>query len=92
MDGELALIEFCIALMTPAMVAVLVAKATHSNMSIVLIVAYLTLVIPVLGPLFGMPKTDIRVVVTLALLGLMGGLVWSTPFAMWAYFRRGKVD
>ena len=91
-DGELTLLEFGVALITPAIVAVLVAKATNSKIVILLIVTYLTLVIPVLGPLFGGPDPDVRVAATLVMLGLVGGLVWSTPFALWAYVRRGKAD
>ena len=91
-DGELTLLEFGVALITPAIVAVLVAKATNSKIVILLIVAYLTLVIPVLGPLFGAPDSDVRVAARLVMLGLVGGLVWSTPFAFWAYMRRGKAD
>ena len=88
-DGELTLPEFGIALIAPAIVAVLVARATNSKIVILLIVAYLTLVIPLLGPLFGAPDPDVRVAATLAMLGLVGGLVWSTPFALWAYMKRG---
>ena len=91
-DGELTLLEFGVALITPAIVAVLVAKTTNSKIVILLIVAYLTLGIPILGPLFGGSDPDVRVAATLAMLGLVGGLVWSTPFALWAYMRRGKAD
>ena len=91
-DGELALPELGIALITPAIVAVLVARATNSKIVILLIVAYLTLVVPLIGPLFGAPDPDIMIVVTLAILGLVGGLVWSTPFVLWAYMRRGNAD
>ena len=91
-DGELTLLEFGVALISPAIVAVLVAKATNSKIVILLIVAYLTLGIPILGPLFGGSDPDVRVAATLVMLGLVGGLVWSTPFALWAYMRRGKAD
>ena len=91
-DGELTLLEFGVALITPAIVAVLVAKATNSKIVILLIVAYFTLGIPILGPLFGGSDPDVRVAATLVMLGLVGGLVWSTPFALWAYMRRGKAD
>lgn len=91
-DGELTLLEFGVALITPAIVAVLVAKATNSKIVILLIVAYFTLGIPILGPLFGGSDPDVRVAATLVMLGLVGGLVWSTPFALWAYVRRGKAD
>ena len=87
-DGSLDRIEFGIALITPAIVAILVAKATKSRMVILLFVAYLTLAIPVLGALFGAPDTSVRIVVTFGMMGFMGGLVWSTPFAVWAFIKR----
>ena len=92
LDDELNLPEFGIVLITPAIVAALVAKATKSKIVILLIVAYLTLVIPVLPVLFGGPDPDVRVGATLVMLGLVGGIVWSTPFGLWAYMRRGRAD
>ena len=44
--------EFGITLITPALIAVVVALVTKSRIVIVLAVAYLTLLIPVLGPAF----------------------------------------
>ena len=66
--------------------------ATRSNVLILLIIAYLTLVMPVLGALFGAPNSEIRVALMITMLGLVGGLIWSTPFALWAYIRRRKAD
>ena len=91
-DGELTLPEFGIALLSPTIVATLVTKITHSKMLLSLTVAYLTLVIPTIPALLGAPNQDVKVAVTLAILGLVGGLVWSTPFALWAYFKKRKVD
>lgn len=89
-DGSLTLPEFGIALFIPAIIAVVLAKLTHSNMTVLLIVVYLTLLIPVLGPLFGAPNQGFEVAASLSLFGLIGGLVWSTPFAVWGLLRRGK--
>lgn len=91
-NDDLTLPKFSVALITPSIVAFLMSMATRSNVLILLIVAYLTLVMPVLGALFGAPNSDIRVVLMIITLGLAGGLVWSTPFALWAYIRRRKAD
>lgn len=91
-DGSLDRIELGIALITPAIVAILVAKATKSKVVILLVVTYLTLVMPVFGALFGAPDTSVRTGVTLGMLGFIGGLVWSTPFALWSLARRRKVN
>jgi len=78
--------EFGITLITPALIAVVVALVTKSRLVIVLAVAYLTLLIPVLGPAFG--GTGSEPIWAFAVLGLIGGLVWSTPFALSALLRR----
>jgi hypothetical protein len=50
-------------------------------------VAFLTFIIPVLGPIFGAPNMGLEVVVTIIFMGAIGGLFWSTPFAIWSYFK-----
>jgi len=50
-------------------------------------VAFLTFFLPVLGPAFGAPNSDITTVATIALLGAIGGAFWSTPFVLWDHFR-----
>ena len=78
--------EFGVALVTPALIAVVVALATRSGIVMLLAVAYLTLLIPVLGPAFG--GTGAEPIWAFGALGLVGGLVWSTPFTLWALLRR----
>ena len=78
--------EFGVALVTPALIAVIVALVTRSRIVMLLAVAYLTLLIPVLGPAFG--GTGSEPIWAFGALGLVGGLVWSTPFALWALLRR----
>ena len=77
--------EFGVALATPALIAVVVALASRSGIVRLLAVAYLTLLIPVLGVAFGSSGSPLLPV---AALGLVGGLVWSTPFALWQLKRR----
>lgn len=91
-DGELTPIELGIALITPGIVSYLFAKATNLKLIYLLIVAYLTLIIPVLGPVFGAGDPDVEVAAMTGVLGLVGGLVWSIPFALWAYVKREKAN
>ena len=89
-DGIFDSWEFGVALVVPLLIAVLVALATRSRIGILLAVAFLTLLIPVLGVSIGAsgsePLWQLRV--QLAAFGLVGGLVWSTPFAFWQLTRR----
>ena len=78
--------EFGVALVTPTLIAAVVALATRSRIVMLLAVAYLTLLIPVLGAAFGAAGSE--PLWQFAALGLVGGLVWSTPFALWALLRR----
>ena len=91
-DDEIGLSEGAIALITPAIVAVLVARATNSKTITLLIVAYLTLAVPILGSIVGDSDFDIGVLGVLVALGLVGGLVWSTPFALLAFKRQKNAD
>jgi hypothetical protein len=89
-DGMFDLWEFGVALVVPLLIAVLVALATRSRIGILLAVAFLTLLIPVLGASIGAsgsePLWQLRV--QLAALGLVGGLVWSIPFSLSQLTRR----
>ena len=78
--------EFGVALVSPALMACLVALATRSRIGTLLGVAYLTLLIPVLGASFGASGSE--PLWQFAALGLVGGLVWSIPFSLWALKRR----
>ena len=78
--------EFAVALVTPALIAALVAIATRSRIVTLLAVAYLTLLIPVLGASFGASGSE--PLWQFAALGLVGGLVWSIPFSLWQLKRR----
>jgi hypothetical protein len=67
-------------LVTLALIAGVVARVTKSRIVMLLAIAYLTLVIPVLGASFGASGSE--PLWQFAALGLIGGLVWSTPFAL----------
>ena len=78
--------EFGVALAAPFLVAVVVSRVTKSRIATTLVVAYLTLLIPVLGPAFG--ASGAEPLWQFAVLGLVGGFCWSTPFALWKLARR----
>ena len=50
-------------------------------------VAYLTFLIPVLGASFGAPNSNLETLATIVMLAAIGGTFWSTPFAIWSYFK-----
>ena len=53
-------------------------------------ISFLTFVIPVLGASFGAPNSDLDTLASIILIGAIGGGFWSTPFAIWNYFRGPK--
>jgi hypothetical protein len=85
-DLVLDLWELGIVLVVPLLMAALVALATRSKIGILLAITFLTLVMPVCSASFG--ATGSEPLWHFAALGLVGGLVWSTPFALWQLTRR----
>ena len=74
--------EFGVAIIAPTLFIAIVTVITRSKIYIVFPVAYLTLLMPVVGAFFGSSGSE--ALWQFALLGMAGGLVWSTPFALWA--------
>ena len=81
--------EFGVAAGTPGLIAVLVALATRSRVVILVAIAYLTLLIPVLGASFGASGSE--PLWLFAALGFVGGLVWSTIFVLGQLTRRKDI-
>ena len=73
--------EFGIAIIGTTLIITAMTLITRSKIYIVLPVAYLTLLMPVVGAFFGSSGSE--ALWQFASLGLAGGLVWSTPFALW---------
>jgi hypothetical protein len=80
-DHMFSLWEFSIASITPALIGVFASLATKLSPLILLVVSYMTLLMPVLGGFFGSSGSE--PLWQFAILGLIGGLVWSIPFALW---------
>ena len=74
--------EFGIAIIGTTLIITAMTLIIRSKIYIVLPVAYLTLLMPVVGAFFGSSGSE--GLWQFALLGMAGGLVWSTPFALWA--------
>ena len=84
-DLEFELWEFALTLAVPALVAWVVGKSFKTGKANVLAVAYATLLVPVIGPAFG--GTGSESPILFAALGLVGGLIWGTPYALWTLIR-----
>ena len=74
--------EFAAALVPAGVIAIIIALAARVNIAIMLAVAYLTFMLPIFGAALG--SGEALQVWGFALMGLVGGLVWSVPFALWA--------
>lgn len=60
------------------------------SLKILIPIGCITSVIPLFGPLFGMPDPDPITLATVVAIGTIGGLFWSIPFAMWSFFSERK--
>ena len=88
-DHIFSLWEFGIAAAaTPALITLITTRTTKVKATTLLPVAYLTLFLPVLGAAFGASGSE--PLWQYGLLGLAGGLFWSTPFALWWIRTRRK--
>ena len=56
------------------------------SMRILIPIGCLTSVIPLFGPLLGMPNLEPMTLLTVVAFGIVGGLFWSIPFAMWSVY------
>ena len=61
------------------------------SLKILIPVGCFTSIIPLFGPLFGMPNFELITLLTVVVIGTMGGFFWSIPFAMWSYFSGRKI-
>ena len=60
------------------------------SLKILIPVGCVTSILPLLGPVFGMPNFEPITLAIVVAMGAMGGFFWSIPFAMWSIFRNGK--
>ena len=88
-DSNFSLWEFAISLIVTGSVSLLISKLSHSKGVFLLVVTYMTLLIPVLGALFGSSGSE--PLWQFGLLGLFGSLFWSVPFSIWLGWKNRKV-
>lgn len=60
------------------------------SLKILIPVGCVTSILPLLGPIFGMPNFEPITLATVVAMGAAGGFFWSIPFATWSFFRNGK--
>lgn len=84
-DSNLDLWEFGVSLSVPVLVTLTFFITTKVKFIILLPITYLTLFIPTLGAAFGSSGSE--PFWQFSMLGLLGGLVWSIPFALWSGLR-----
>ncbi|MDC0056365.1 hypothetical protein OAJ94_04865 [Deltaproteobacteria bacterium] len=58
----------------------------ESSFKLTIPVAYLTF-LPVLGVSAGAANSNLETLAMIVLIGAIGGIIWSTPFAIWSYFK-----
>ncbi|MBD28955.1 MAG: hypothetical protein CMO38_06895 [Verrucomicrobiaceae bacterium] len=61
------------------------------SLKILIPVGCITSVIPLFGPLFGMPNSELITLASVVAIGTIGGLFWSIPFAMLSFFSSRKI-
>jgi len=66
------------------------AQWAELNLTILIPVGCITSVIPLFGPIFGLPNNSPTTLATLVVFGAFGGIFWSSPFALWDYFSGRK--
>ena len=73
--------EFGIAIIGTTLIITAMTLIIRSKIYIALPVAYMTLLMPVVGAFFGSSGSE--PLWQFAVLGMAGGLVWSTPVSLW---------
>ena len=62
------------------------------SLKILVPIGFLTSIIPLLGATFGAPNPEPSTLAMIVLLGALGGVFWSLPFAGWNHFRNRGSD
>ena len=80
-DSRLDLWEFGVILSGPTLISILLSIAAKTRFIILFPITYLTFFMPTLGAAFG--SSGAEPLWQFATLGLLGGLAWGIPFALW---------
>ena len=82
-DSIFELWELGIAIISTTLIIAALTLIIRSKIYITLPVAYMTLLMPVVGAFFGSSGSE--PLWQFAIPGLAGGLIWITPFALWPF-------
>lgn len=52
------------------------------SLKVLISIAFLTFIIPLFGSIFGAPNSKLTTLLQIVVIGTVGGLVWSIPFAL----------
>ena len=80
--------ELGITIISTTLIIVGLTLIIRSKIYIALPVAYMTLLMPVVGAVFGSSGSE--PLWQFAVLGMAGGLAWSTPFSLWTLAKRNS--
>ncbi|MBT4059371.1 MAG: hypothetical protein HOE69_03595 [Euryarchaeota archaeon] len=58
------------------------------NLKILIPIAFITSIIPLFGPLFGLPNNEPITLATVVAIGAVGGAFWSLPYVLWVHFKK----
>ena len=61
----------------------------NPNLKHLIPISFLTFILPIFGVTFGAPNSDLTTLGSIILMGTVGGLFWSTPFALWSHYKSG---
>ena len=84
-DSIFELWELGIAIISTTLIITALTLIIRSKIYIALPVAYMTLLMPVVGAFFGSSGSE--PLWQFAILGMAGGIIWSTPFSLWRLAR-----
>ena len=57
------------------------------NLKTLIPIAFFTSIIPLFGPLFGLPNNEPITLATVVAIGAVGGAFWSLPYVLWVHFK-----
>ena len=88
-----AIISFLtIVLVPPFLVRKISSDMFDVNLSLkhLIPISFLTFIMPLFGATFGLPNKELTSLATLVAISVVGGAVWSLPFATWNHFKGTK--